>query len=172
MPQTLHVSYASEQAAADLRGLLAEATIYFGQGFLMTVAMIGDPAVAVFEGLLLLLTSRILGRRTTLVCLGTNALFSTTRSASRILWLLAPPANRTNCAPNISSRCQIAWTTFCSAAASACSTITRCTRDQLENLKALTYASPTPLDGGHGHYPQHQTSPQGKAVIPRSQPWR
>ena len=113
------MSHASKQASANLRGLLAEATIYFGRDFLMAAAMIGGPAVAAVEGLLLILASRILGHRAILVCLETDALFAVTRSASRILRLFAPSAKQANCAPNISSRCQTAWTTLFSAAASA-----------------------------------------------------
>ena len=76
--------------------------------------MVGGPIpiVVAVEGLLLLLASRILGRRATLFCLGTNALFTATRSASRILWLLTLSAKQTNCKSKTPFHRQNKWTTF------------------------------------------------------------
>ena len=57
----LELTFISQTLGSLVRFPLAEATIYFERGFPMAAAMIGGPTVAVAEGLLLRLASRILG---------------------------------------------------------------------------------------------------------------
>ena len=137
--------------------------------------MVGGPAVADVEGLLLLLVSRILGRRATLVCLWTNTLFSITRSASRILRLFAPSAKRTNRASKTPSHRRTLWTTLCSATASAFSIITRYTSGIISRaFRPSPTALQTPSMGDADAVPstKHQTLPRGEAVGPFHQPRR
>ena len=105
---------------------MAEATVHFGRDFLVAAAMIGGPEVVTVQGLLLLLASRILGRRATLFCLGTDALFTATRSASRILRFLVPSAKQASCKSESPSRRQIKWTIFYCVGGGTISSVAYC----------------------------------------------